>query len=128
MKILFVLQNGYHSEKYHYRNNEEWHEDLNRSFTGKRLDEMIPDNAKVFVIEASKNIGNHPDSCFPADSSHIHEKIELYKPDIICGCGKIAQAGLTELGVPFVPLPHPAWRQLSKKMTNEIKKRLEMMS
>ena len=127
-KILFILQNGYHSEKYHYRNNEEWYEDLHRSFTGKRLCEMIPDGVKVFVIEASQNIGNHPDSCFPADTSYIREKIEFYNPDIICGCGKIAQVGLMEIGTSFIPLPHPAWRQLSKKMTSEIKKKLERMA
>jgi hypothetical protein len=128
MIFLFVLQNGYHSEKYHYRNNEEWHDDLHRSFTGKRLCEMMPDNAKLFVIEASTNIGNCADSCFPADIEHIQRKIAQYKPDVICGCGKIAQSGLEQLGVPYISLPHPAWRHLSKDISASIKRKLELIA
>ena len=122
--ILFILQNGYHSEKYQFRNLEEWYVDLERSYTGKRLKKMIPDNADPKVINASENIGNESSSCFPADANYIKKMIDKYKPKIICACGKIAQDGCEEIGIDYIPLPHPAWRQLSNKRVNEIKSKL----
>jgi len=118
--ILFILQNAYRSEKYNFRNEEEWSSDLMRSQTGKRLKEMIPENSDYRVINSSDKIGNNADSCYNADVSYIQKWIEKIQPRIICACGKIAQDGCEKLGLNFVKAPHPAWRQLSKKETKRI--------
>jgi hypothetical protein len=126
-KMLFVLQNAYRSEKYNFSNDEEWQRDLQRSHTGRRLQAMLPDDAQVFVINSSPLIGECPDSCYPADSDYIENKIKHIEPDVICACGKIAESGLRSIGIEFVALPHPAWRQLSNDMVCAIKRHLETL-
>jgi len=119
--ILFILQNAYHSDKYHFRNSEEWSEDLIRSHTGRRLKEMFPVGINVVVVNASPLIGESAKSCFNADLSYIQEKIDRYRPAIICACGRIAQNGCRKLNLDFVSAPHPAWRALTKVQTKQIR-------
>ncbi len=125
MLILFFLQNAYRSEKYNFRNEKEWHRDLLRSHTGRRLSEMIPDGADVRVVNANPNIGNNADSCYNPDLRHMEKMIKKYSPDIICACGRMAQQGCSDLGIEFIAAPHPAWRALSKEITMNIKRMLE---
>lgn len=125
MKILFVLQNSYHSEKYNYRNLEEWYEDLGRSYSGKRLKEMIPNNCDIAVINSTLEIGDDASSYFQADLVYLTKKINEIMPDYICACGKVAQEGLRKLGKEFISAPHPAWRALSKKTTADIQAQLQ---
>jgi len=122
--ILFILQNAYKSEKHQFTNKKEWSRELLRSHSGRRLQEMIPAGAEFKVINASDNIGTHSSSSFKADLNHMTKLINKIKPDIICACGKIAQDGCRELGFDFVSAPHPAWRQLSKKITRDIRRKL----
>jgi len=122
--ILFILQNGYHSEKYQYRNLEEWSIDLHRSFTGRKLMKYIPDNAEYAVINASMNIGENAKSYYPADLDHIKKWIDNIQPDIICACGEVAQQGCKSLGVDCIAAPHPSWRQLSNQFASDIKSKL----
>jgi hypothetical protein len=124
MIFLFILQNAYKSKKYNFRNNIEWFADLCRSHSGKRLSEMLPDNGDIKIINSTPVIGNNAKSCYNADLIHIKKMIEKYNPDIICACGKISQEGCSQLNLNFVPLPHPAWRQLSKVETRKIKNKL----
>jgi hypothetical protein len=126
-RVLFVLQNAYRSEKYNFSNDEEWQGALQKSHTGRRLQAMIPADTQAFVINSSLSIGDNPDSCYPADSAYIKNKIERIEPDIICACGKIAEDGLKKIGVEFVALPHPAWRQLSNDTVYAIRSRLESL-
>jgi hypothetical protein len=128
MKILFILQNAYRSEKYDFKNDEEWQRDLKRSHTGRRLLEMVPEQAEIIVINASPKIGDQVDACFEADINYIRNKIALHQPDCICACGKVAQAGLEKLSIPFVPAPHPAYRALSKQTTNGIRNLLQALT
>jgi hypothetical protein len=121
MVILFVLQNAYRSEKYNFRNDDEWYRDLMRSHTGRRLSEMIPDGIDVRVVNATPKIGNDPCSFLKPEQGHIRNMINRFKPDVICACGKSAQTGCEQLGIDFISLPHPAWRHLSKKVTGEIR-------
>lgn len=121
---LFILQNGYHSEKYQYRNRQEWGRDLLRSHTGRRLSEMLPVGGTVKVVNAHPGIGKNAAACFGYDLRHMRRMLRRYRPDVICACGRIAQAGCRALGVEHIALPHPAWRQLSKKHTSRIRKQL----
>lgn len=121
IKILFVLQNAYKSDKYNFKNEQEWHRDLDRSHTGRRLKEMIPDGVDAYVINSSPIIGETPGSCFKADENYLKNKITEINADFVCGCGKIAQDGLGKTGIKFIALPHPAWRALSKDHTSYIK-------
>jgi len=122
--ILYILQNAYTSDKHPFTNKKEWSKELLRSHSGRRLKEMIPDGAEFKVINASDNIGTHPSSSFKADLKHMSKLINKIKPDIICACGRIAQDGCRELGIKFISAPHPAWRQLSKKITRDIRRKL----
>jgi hypothetical protein len=122
--ILFILQNAYRSEKYKFRNEQEWYNDLSRSHTGRRLLSMIPDNQDVRVVNASPKIGNNVSSKFEPNIDHIKKCVEHYKPQVVCACGQMAQKGCEIAKIKYIPAPHPAWRALSKKQAGEIKKRL----
>jgi Uracil DNA glycosylase superfamily. len=119
--ILFILQNAYRNENHQFSNHDEWHRELLRSQTGRRLVEMIPAGAEFRVINASSFIGDNPNSVSAADTKHMRRLIKQIKPDIICACGKIAQDGCKKLGLDFIEAPHPAWRCLSKKTTTNIR-------
>ena len=115
--LLVVLQNTYEL----LTNTPEWETALWASHTGKRLREMLPDGMEFTVTNASKVIGSGVCSECPADTAHLTTIIEQVGPTRILACGKVAQAGLTELGVEFVAAPHPAWRLLSKDRTAAIR-------
>lgn len=122
--ILFILQNAYQSDKHQFKNEEEWSRELANSHTGRRLKEMIPDGMEYRVINSTPMIGNNPDSCYTPDLAHIKKLVAEIKPDVICACGKNAQKGCEELGIDFIPAPHPAWRQLSKKCSSSIREQI----
>lgn len=124
-KVLYVLQNAYRTEKYNFKNREEWHGDLLKSHTGKRLSEMIPENCEYFVINASKNIGTHADSKFPPDIEYITNWWNEIQPEIVVACGKVAQEGCDKANIEHIKAPHPAWRALSKEITENIRKMVE---
>ena len=100
--------------------------ELDNSHTGRRLKEMIPDGIKYKVINSSAMIGNCPDSRYSADLEYIQKFVDELNPVVICACGKIAQKGCIELGLNFVSAPHPAWRQLSKQCSNDIKELIKL--
>lgn len=122
--ILFVLQNAYKSEKHQFKNEEEWSRELANSHTGRRLKEMIPEGKEYKVINSSNIIGDNPDSCYDADIVHMKKLVNEINPTVICACGKVAQKGCADLGLIFIPAPHPAWRQLSKQDSNNIKNQI----
>jgi hypothetical protein len=124
--ILFILQNAYRSDKHQFTNNDEWSRELANSHTGRRLKEMIPDGMEYRVINSSNMIGNCPDSRYDANLEHMKKFIDEIKPSVICACGKVAQQGCAELGLDFIPAPHPAWRQLSKKCSSNIRKQIQI--
>ena len=72
--ILFILQNAYQSEKYNFRNNDEWFSDLMRSHSGRRLKEMFPATCEIKVINASPQIGKSAKSFYEADLKYIQKK------------------------------------------------------
>lgn len=125
--ILFILQNAYQSDKHQFKNEEEWSRELANSHTGRRLKEMIPDGIEYKVINSSNMIGDCPDSSYDADLEYIKNFVGEIKPTIICACGKVAQTGCTKLGLNFISAPHPAWRQLSKQCSNDIKNKIKDM-
>lgn len=119
--ILFILQNAYQSNKHQFTNEDEWSRELANSHTGRRLKEMIPEGSEYKVINSSGMIGDCADSCYHADLEHIQKLIDEINPNVICACGKIAQAGCESLGLNFIPAPHPAWRRLSKQCSKNIR-------
>jgi hypothetical protein len=123
--ILFILQNAYQSDKHQFNNEEEWSRELANSHTGRRLKEMIPEGKEYRVINSSPIIGDCADSCYIADTKHIEKLVNEINPTVICACGKVAQKGCTELGLFFIPAPHPAWRQMSKQQSGVIKQVLD---
>lgn len=132
MKLLVVLQNAYSNKPFpSTRVQRRWVEGIWKpggtgwkSHTGKRLMEMLPDDAQVFVTNACTEVGFQASSLFRPDLSHIRQAIYMHEPDKILACGKVAQKALEQLDYDFVAAPHPAYRLLSKKMTAEIKAEL----
>jgi hypothetical protein len=122
--VLFVLQNGYHSEKYQYRNLEEWSVDLHRSHTGRRLIQYIPQGVEYKVINSTPIVGTDVNSCLDPDLSYMQEWITRLCPDVICACGYVAQKACDELNVKHIKAPHPAWRALSKLKISEIRNQI----
>ena len=122
--VLFILQNAYKSEKHQFKNEEEWSSELNRSQTGRRLKELIPENVLYRVINASDIIGDHVDSCYAPNLEHLKAWINVIAPDIIVACGKVVQKGCDLLGEKYIKSPHPAWRALSKVHTTSIKNQI----
>jgi len=119
--LLVVLQNTYE----HRTNSPEWEAVFWDSYTGKRLKEMLPVGVECVVTNASTMIGYGSKSVCPADVDHIQWMVEQVKPSAILACGIIAQRGLASAGYEFISAPHPAWRQLSKIKTREIRLRLQ---
>jgi hypothetical protein len=119
--ILFILQNAYTSEKHPFTNKIQWYRELLRSHTGRRLKEMIPNGAQYRVINATSEIGDNPNSVFKGNMAYVSLWIKQLKPDIIVACGKIAQQTCCDMKIKYMSVPHPAWRQLSKQKTTEIK-------
>jgi hypothetical protein len=123
-KLLVVLQCAYGTSKRRRRQLEIrklWLKALWSSHTGRRLKKMLPDNVIVEVINSTPRIGDISSACFPAESVYIAGWIECFEPDIILACGKVAQNALEELGIKYIPSPHPAWRQLSNEQIDKIR-------
>lgn len=126
--ILVLLQNAYYPGGCKRPMNRRlWLWLLWRSHTGKRLKEMLPEGLEYYVDEANPKIGEHADACFPADLTHLSRLLDTVHPTLILACGRIAQEGCRKLDVPFMSVPHPAWRFLSKETTAEIRRKLETM-
>ena len=124
MKLLVVLQNAYHKSG-RPLTRRQYEAALWSSYTGTMLRKMLPDGVDVHVDNASPQIGTTADSIFPADLDHLEKVIEYTAPDLVLGCGKIVQSGLEELGIDFLPAPHPAWRGLTNAQAQEIRETIE---
>ena len=126
-KLLVILQNAYGvTEKRRKQLTTErlWLCGLWNSQTGKRLKEMLPSNLNIKIINASQKIGCYADAQFPPDKKYLKNNISEFQPDVILACGRIAQQGMDALNIPYMAVPHPAWRLLSKIKTKEIKSTL----
>jgi len=124
--ILVFLQNAYRKNGNGYRNREHWLRRMWLSHTGSRLKEMLPDESQVYVANANPRVGKETGAVFPPDLEHMQKIIDEINPELILGCGKVAQKGLSEIGVEYVSAPHPAWRALSKKETERICKKIKL--
>ena len=121
MMVLVILQCAYYLDG-KPRSRAAWLRGLERSHTGKRLKEMLPDGIDYYVINASQEIGSSSDALFPPDIKYISQTIEHISPTIILACGRVAQAAVDEieLSVPIIKTYHPAFRGLSKGITKSI--------
>jgi hypothetical protein len=129
--ILVVLQNAYRHDAEDSEAEQRWLDGIWllggtgwKSHTGKRLKEMLPDDACVVLTNSSRNVGNKSSAIFPADLEYLAEKIARIKPSIILACGKVAQEAMERLGVEHIRAPHPAWRLLSKEHTARVRREI----
>jgi len=124
MKILVFLQNAWGCEDGYIPTFNR--ESFCKSHTGKRLKEMLPDDATIIIRNASPLVGIESDSCYQPDLSYVRRCIKEIKPDLILACGINARYAVEKLGIKNVVFaPHPAYRKLSKQMTNKIKSVIE---
>jgi len=120
--VLFILQCAYYTNG-RAPTLDVWERRLlTSSHTGRRLREYIPPDVSYRVINSTLETGTTPDACFPPDAAYIRNKVDELKPKIVVACGKIAQQALDN--IPHIPAPHPAWRQLSKQHSSEIRNKI----
>ena len=127
MKILVVLQCAYGTtaqRRKELQQKELWLQGLWNSHTGRRLRNMLPDNAIIDIINSTPRIGSKSSDYFPPNLEYIQTKIDIYSPDKILACGNVAQEALSKLNIAYISAPHPAWRQLSNIKISEIKEEL----
>lgn len=125
MRLLVILQNAYGVEEGYVPSYNR--QSFVNSHTGKRLKEMLPEIAETFIVNASSRVGTHASSIFPPEPAYVLGYIKEYAPDCILACGKVAEEAvnaLTEIDMPIIYAPHPAYRALSKRMTADIRSRI----
>ena len=126
--VLFVFQNawrrGAKPEEQTLRHERAWMRLLWRSQTGKRLLEMIPDGINFDVVNASPFVGRQSFASFTADALLMHARMQRLRPVLVVLCGKVAH-GLAHVVEqherPYLRVPHPASRRLSKAETARIR-------
>jgi len=129
MKILIFLQNAWGVEDGYIPTFER--ESFRDCYTGKRLKEMFPNDAKVTIRNATPSIGRSASSNIPPDYEYVMGEIEQIDFDVILACGVNAKKAVEKAlsfalcKLPVVYAPHPAWRSLSKKITSEIRSEVE---
>ena len=126
-KLLVVLQCEYRDDckRIPY---DEWLPRLWQSYTGKRLSEMLPVDTECYVTNATLEVGLDSSAVFPPDLIYLREVVDSIQPYAILACGQVAQQGIAGIGEQFIAAPHPAWRQLSKVHTAQIRTQLEMLN
>ena len=103
-----------------------WLVALWNSKTGKNLKEMLPDGCIIRVENASPQVGNVSWSFYPIDLEWVKAKLQEHKPDIVLLLGLEAQKAEEVIkGVPIVKGHHPAWRALSRREVQRIRRELE---
>lgn len=124
LKLLVVLQCEWELDG-RPRPRKQWERALWRSYTGKRLREMLPCDATV--INATAQVGHTSSACFAPDSAHIQRWVDLVLPDVILVCGRVAKSGMAGVKTEAVCIEtyHPAYRALSKDMTAAVRCELQ---
>ena len=145
MKLLIFLQNAWRRNagpddvvffpQLPERSRAIWEKALWRSPSGKRLKEMLPDieGLEISVTNASPRIGNKSFSKFPMDPDYVLAELQANQPDVVLLCGNeavsaediVREWGVANGGVKVEGAQHPAYRLLSKKGTDAVRKRLE---
>lgn len=126
--FLVVLQCAYGNtarRRQQLRVRRLWLRGLWASHTGRRLRDMLPMGCEVVPINASPRIGSSVSALFPPDPLYVARCWELVLPDVTVACGKVAQQACREAGVPFIGVPHPAWRLLSNEAVADVRAMLE---
>lgn len=129
--LLVVLQNAYIAD----REVEEGYvpdfslRSFRESLTGKRLKHAIPEGVEVQIRNASPLIGRTADSNFPPSVSYVEAQIKRIRPHVILACGKNANEAIDQLEVDchVVRMPHPAFRQLSNKTLEQVRRKIERL-
>ena len=124
--ILVILQNAHGVEDGYIPTYKR--ESFKNCYTGKRLAEMLP-TLDVEIRNATPKIGDMASSFIKADLCYLQEEINKIQPKVILACGSSAQSAVDNINTnaKIIKAPHPAWRQLSKLRTAEIKRAVEML-
>jgi len=125
-RVLFVLQNAWRrgwpaGKPWH---STSWANALWRSYTGRRLCEMIPVDADVFVCNGSPQVADNRRMFYLPDPCYVRRRVQETHPDYVLLLGKQAaklEPLMRELGQAYGVAPHPAWRALTKQRTREIR-------
>jgi len=128
-KILVVLQNAYSPSarrRAELQDPEALQEGIWGSYTGSRLQQMLPENCEVRVVNSTPEIGTHSDSVLKPDLDYLWQEIDAYDPDLILACGRVAQEAVAKV-FGLVNAPHPASRRLSKKEIAKIRRKLSRL-
>jgi hypothetical protein len=128
--ILVILQNAYGVEDGYIPDYSR--ESFARSFTGKRLRDMLPTAANNNIRNSSPKVGKLSSAWFAPDYEYIAGELEQLEYDAVLACGtnavKVVNHAISlalDFPVPLVCAPHPAWRRLSKAQCKIIRDLLQ---
>ena len=132
MKLLVILQNAYSHDGEPMRRRK-WLLGLWRSYSGKRLREMLPqelwmdslhswpEDRDYYICNATEQWANDAIVALKSDPEWLARIVAWLRPDYVLACGRVAQRGLDRLGISYIEAPHPAWRALTKERTAAVR-------
>lgn len=137
--LLVVLQNAYDKGRLKRGYNpSSWRKEFERSRTGERLREALPDRFQwqskgpsryawdIRYTNASPVLGKGPDSKPRPNLAHLRRRLKAVGPTVVLACGKMAEGAILQIwDGPLIVIPHPASRVLTEELTERAKKMLE---
>ena len=123
--VLVILQNAYGVKRGYVPSYEK--ESFRKCRTGIRLKGALPKNASVRIINASPLVGREVSSNFEPDIEYIEKSLTKIKPCVILACGVNARKGIGQVDtdIPVIEMPHPAYRALTNKTVDGVRKQIE---
>lgn len=124
--LLIVLQNAYGVEEGYVPSYDK--ESFRNCHTARRLKEVIPENIEIKIINSNPKVGLISSSYFKPDREYVNNEISKYSPKVILFCGCNGKILMDEIKfVNSIHMPHPAYRALTKKITNDVKEKIKEM-
>jgi len=122
---MVILQNAYGVEQGYIPSYDK--PSFRNCHTGRRLKHALPDNVNIHIINANPDVGITATSNFPPDPAYVMSKIKELKPDVILACGHNAKEAIRDIDMPFVTMPHPAYRALTNQTLYDTKEKLNAL-
>ena len=127
--LLVFLQNPWTKKRVFLGkpwDDEQWEKALWESRSGIRLAQVLPKRLTVAVRNANPIPTRHVTGIRYPDPVYVREQIGMFSPRLLLLCGvearKIVMMGFN---IPFITMPHPAFRLLSGHALDAIKAQIQ---
>jgi hypothetical protein len=107
---------------------EQWEKAMWESRSGIRLAQILPKRLKVVVRNANPIPTRHVTGVRRPDPVYVREQVIKYAPKALLLCGNEART-ISTMGfnLPFVEMPHPAYRLLTGHACDAIRAQLQSL-